>query len=134
MCCIKGTAPTSWRVVDSCSQPLGPNHGLCCWCRNWRLFFMVMLTSTRQTKWMIVICLLNTSAHNLLYGGGCSRSRVCACVCEGMSIVYILYTWFVRSKHSHWLTCGTYLQEGFLLNSRLSDGVVWMRSVCPAQC
>jgi hypothetical protein len=70
MYCIEVTAATSWCVVDSCSQPLGPNHGLCCLCRNWRLFFMVMLTSTQQTKRMIVICLLNTSAHNLLYGGG----------------------------------------------------------------
>jgi len=29
---------------------------------------------------------VNTSAHNLLYGGGFSSSRVCACVCEGESV------------------------------------------------
>jgi len=29
-------------------------------------------------------------------------------------IIYI-YTCFVGSNHSHWLTCGTYLYKGFLL-------------------
>jgi len=81
--CIEGTAPTSWSVIDSRTQPIRPNHGLCCRCRNWRLSSVAMLTSVRQTQWKIVISLLNASAHNLLYGGGCSSSRVCACVCEG---------------------------------------------------
>jgi len=49
--CIEGSAPTSSSVVDSRTQPLGPNHGLCCRCRNWRRFSMAMLTSARQTKW-----------------------------------------------------------------------------------
>ena len=47
---------------------------------------MAMLTSARQTKRKIVISHLHASAHNLLYGGGCSSSRVCACVCEGVSV------------------------------------------------
>jgi len=66
--CIEGTAPTSRNIVDSRTQPLGPNHGLCCrcWCRcrveigitcctvahrNWRHFSVAMLTSAWQTKW-----------------------------------------------------------------------------------
>jgi len=64
--CIKGTAPSSWNVVDSRTQPLGPNGGLCCRCRcrveigitcctvarpNWRHSSVAMLTSARQTKW-----------------------------------------------------------------------------------
>jgi len=64
--CIEGTAPTSWNIVDSRTQPLGPNHGLCCRSRcrveigitcctvahrNWRHFSVVMLTSARQKKW-----------------------------------------------------------------------------------
>ena len=50
---------------------------------------MTMLTSTRQTKMevLIVSSLLNTRAYNLLYGGVCASSRVCAGVCEGVSIV-----------------------------------------------
>jgi len=49
--CIEGTAPTSWSVVNSRTQPLCPNHGLCCRCRNWRCLSMAMCTSARQTKW-----------------------------------------------------------------------------------
>jgi len=49
--CIEGTTPTSWSAVDSRTQPLGPNHGLCCRCRNWRRFSVAMWTSARQTKW-----------------------------------------------------------------------------------
>ena len=86
MFCMECTAPTSWSVGDSRTQPLGPNHGLCCRCQNWRHFPMVMLTSARQTKQKIVGSLWNTSAYNLIYGGGCSRSRVCACVCEGVPV------------------------------------------------
>jgi len=33
------------------------------------------------------VLFLNARAHNLLYGGMCSSSRVCAGVCEGVSIV-----------------------------------------------
>jgi hypothetical protein len=45
-----------------------------------------MWTSAGQTQGTIVVSLLNLSAHNLLYGGGCSSSQVCACVCEGESV------------------------------------------------
>jgi len=50
---------------------------------------VTMLTSTRQTKMEVLIVgsLLNGRAHNLLYGGVRSSSRVCAGVCEGVSIV-----------------------------------------------
>jgi len=50
---------------------------------------VTILTSTRQTKMevLIVSSLLNARAHNLLYGGLCSSSRVCTGVCEGVSIV-----------------------------------------------
>jgi len=41
---IEGTAPMSWIIVDSHSQPLCPNWGLCCGCRNWRRFSKAMLT------------------------------------------------------------------------------------------
>jgi len=62
----KGDTQSSWSIIDFCTQPVGPNHGLCCqcWCgveigincsmvacRNWRRCSMVMLTSTRQMKW-----------------------------------------------------------------------------------
>ena len=79
---IEGTAPTSWSVVDSHTQPLGPNDGLCCQCRNWRRFSVAMLTSARQTKWKIVISFLNTSAHNLLYGGRYVRTYAKVCLCR----------------------------------------------------
>jgi len=50
---------------------------------------VTMLTSTRQTRMEVLIVgsLLNGRAHNLLYGGVHSSSRVCAGVCEGVSIV-----------------------------------------------
>jgi len=50
---------------------------------------VTMLTSTRQTKMEVLIVgsLLNARAHNLLYGDVCSSSRVCAGVCEGVSIL-----------------------------------------------
>jgi len=50
---------------------------------------VTMLTSTRQTKMKVLIVgsLLNATAHNLLYGGVCSSSRVCTGVCEVVSIV-----------------------------------------------
>ena len=50
---------------------------------------MTMLTSTRQTKMEVLIVgsLLYARAHKLLYGGVCSSSRVCAGICEGVSIV-----------------------------------------------
>jgi len=50
---------------------------------------VTMLTSTRQTKMemLIVGSLLNARAHNLLYGGVCSSSRVCVGECEGVSIL-----------------------------------------------
>jgi len=38
-------------------------------CHNWRRFSVAMLTSARQTKQNNIVSLLNTSAHNLLYGG-----------------------------------------------------------------
>jgi hypothetical protein len=66
--CIEGTVPSSWSFLDFCSQPIGPNNGLCYWSPNWRLFSMAMLTSTRQTKQKIFISHLHTSVHNLLYG------------------------------------------------------------------
>jgi len=49
----------------------------------------VTMISTRQTKVEVFIVgsLLHARAHNLLYGGVCSSSRVCAGVCEGVSIV-----------------------------------------------
>jgi hypothetical protein len=47
---------------------------------------VAMWTSARQTKRMIIISLLNASAHNLLYGGGCPSSRVSASVCKGVSV------------------------------------------------
>jgi hypothetical protein len=31
--CIGGTAPTSRSIVDSRTQPLGPNHRVCCQCK-----------------------------------------------------------------------------------------------------
>jgi hypothetical protein len=45
--------------------------------------------STRQMKIEVLIIgsLLNARAHNVLYSGVCSDSRVCAGVCEGVSIV-----------------------------------------------
>ena len=43
----------------------------------------VDLRSTNKVD--VLVPFLNTSAHNLLYGGGCSSSRVCACVYEGVS-------------------------------------------------
>jgi len=50
---------------------------------------VTMLTSTRQTNMEVLIVgsLLKARAHNLLYGGVCSSSRVCAGVCDGVSIV-----------------------------------------------
>jgi len=50
---------------------------------------VTMLTSTRQTKMEVLIVgfLVKARAHNLLYGGVCSSSRVCAGVCKGVSIV-----------------------------------------------
>ena len=47
---------------------------------------MTMLTSTGQTKMEVLIVgsLLNARAHNLLYGGVCSSSRVCVVICEGV--------------------------------------------------
>jgi len=49
---------------------------------------VTMLTSTRQTKMevLIVVPLFHAKAHNLLYGGVRSSSRVCAGVCAGVSI------------------------------------------------
>ena len=47
----------------------------------------MMLTSARQMKRNTVVPFLNTSAYNLLYGGGCSSSPVCACICEGESVL-----------------------------------------------
>ena len=46
------------------------------------------MTSTRQTKVEVFIVgsHLHARAHNLLYGGVRSSSRVCAGVCEGVSI------------------------------------------------
>jgi hypothetical protein len=50
---------------------------------------MMMLTSTRQTEIevLIVVALSKGKAHNLLYSGVCSGSRVCACVCKVVSTV-----------------------------------------------
>jgi len=50
---------------------------------------VTILTSTGQTKMeiLIVVAFLNARAQNLLYGGVCSSSRVCAGVCDGVSIV-----------------------------------------------
>ena len=49
----------------------------------------MMMTSTGQTKveLLIVGYLLRARAHNLLYSGMCSSSRLCTGVCEGVSIV-----------------------------------------------
>jgi len=47
---------------------------------------VAILTSARQTKWKIVVSSLNTNAFNLVYGGGYSGSRVCAGICEGVSV------------------------------------------------
>jgi hypothetical protein len=43
--------------------------------------------STNEVELLIVVSDSNATAHNLLYGGGCLCSRVCACVCEGVSMV-----------------------------------------------
>jgi len=48
---INVTTTTRWSVVDSCTQPLSPNHGLCCVSQNWRLFSMVMVISAPWRKW-----------------------------------------------------------------------------------
>jgi len=41
---------------------------------------MAMLTSARQTKRKIVVSLLNTRAHNQLYGGGYVRTYAKVCL------------------------------------------------------
>jgi hypothetical protein len=47
------------------------------------------MTSTQQTKVEVFIVgsLSHARNHNLLYGGMCSCSRVCAGIGEGVSIV-----------------------------------------------
>jgi hypothetical protein len=47
----------------------------------------VDFSSTNEVELLIVVSHPNATAHNLLYGGGCFCSRVCACVCEGVSMV-----------------------------------------------
>jgi len=47
----EGDSLPRWSVIDSHTLLLGPNHGLCCLCRNWRCFAGAMLTSAWQTKW-----------------------------------------------------------------------------------
>jgi hypothetical protein len=37
-------------------------------------------------KRKFVVSLLNTSTHTLAYCGGYLSSRVCACICEGVSV------------------------------------------------
>jgi len=97
--CIEGTAPTSWSIVDSRTQPLGPNHGLCCRCRcrsrNWRRFSAAMFTSARQTKRKIVISLLNA---RLIAGCTVADARVveyvssmCRCQCRCRNWHNLLY-------------------------------------------
>jgi len=85
--CIEGTAPTSWSIVGFHTQPLSPNHRLCCRCRNWRRFYLVTLTSAWQTKQKIVISLVNRSAHHVLDGAGCSGSRIWLCVWEDVTVL-----------------------------------------------
>jgi len=49
----------------------------------------VTMTSNRQTKVdvFIVGSLSQERAHNLLYGGVCSSTRVCAGVCKGVHCI-----------------------------------------------
>jgi len=86
MYCIESTGPTSRNIIESHTPPLGPNHGWCCRCWNWRCFSVAMWTSAWQTKRNIVVSLLNTTAHNMLYSGRCSRSRVCVGVGVGIGV------------------------------------------------
>jgi hypothetical protein len=66
MYCIEGTAPTSWSVCDSRTQPLGPDCGVCCQCqccvemivayctaapRIERFFSILMVTPVREMMW-----------------------------------------------------------------------------------
>jgi hypothetical protein len=66
---IKGTAPTSWSVVDSCSQPRGPNNGLFRQCQHWGSFSIAMLTSAQQAKRKIVVSISDARAQHRLYCG-----------------------------------------------------------------
>jgi len=86
MHCIEGTAPTNWSVVNARTQPFGPNHWLCCRCRNWRRFTMAIWTSARQTKRKMIVSLFNARAHRRLYSGRCSHSQVCVSVGVGVEI------------------------------------------------
>jgi len=66
--CNEDTAPTSWSIIDSCTQLLGPCHGLCCRCRNWRRFSVAMWTSARQMKRKMVVSIcegVSESVSNL---------------------------------------------------------------------
>ena len=82
--------PTKWhcqssfsfytQVLKICSLVLDAQvvecvsaYAMVCMCRyrNCRRFPAAMLTSAQHTKWKIMISLLHTSAHNMLYDGGC---------------------------------------------------------------
>ena len=80
--CIKGTAPSSWRISYSHMQPLGPNDGFCCrcWGQNWRCFCAAWMTNTWHTKQTIDIYQLITSVHNLLYGGRYVHTYAMVCL------------------------------------------------------
>jgi len=74
--------------------------------------------STRQTNMevLIVSSLLNARARNLLHGGVRSSSRVCAGVCEGVSIVCRV-TRHVASTYGRSMTNGANYKRGKLHHS-----------------